>query len=111
MTTHEPRIHGFRLHGLFDLVDGIGVSSQPLLLLLWLLHQMPLHVMWLLLVRRPRLKPLILVQAGVLVEVGVVADVRMETSSPKPHSGRVPRSVVVVVVHLSDSKPKKLNLT
>lgn len=111
MTTHEPRIHGFRLNGLLDLVDGIGVSSQPLLLLLRLLHQMPLHVMRLLLVRWPRLKRLILVQAWVLVEVGVVAHVRMETSSAKPHSRRVPRSIVVVVVHLADSKPKKLNLT
>ena len=107
-TTHAPRIHGFRLHGLLDLVDGgAAVPSQPLLLLL--LQQMPLHVLHpllLVVVRWPSLeRVMILVQARVLVQVRVLARVRIETTAPKPHPGRVPRSIVVVVIHLTDSKP------
>ena len=49
---------------------------------------------------------MILVQARVLVLVRVLAQVRIETPAHKSHPGRVPRSIVaVVVIHLTDSKP------
>jgi len=48
---------------------------------------------------------MILVQVRVLVQARVLAQVGIETSATNPHPGRVPRSIVVVVIHLTDSKP------